>query len=509
MRKTEITVIIAEDEPIILNNIAKKVENTDPRIQVIGKAQNGRETLALLNGQVPDLLITDIEMPGMNGLELIREVRRLYPQVHILILSGYSNFEYARTAIKYGVDDYLLKPISQSDLSAILTKMTETILSERRQLERNILSKTLHGDSPEILSPSSFPDENFLMVLVHLGNLPSRYAALIHPANLRDLWEQIDFNTFFSAHAEVDHTWIIDEANLYQKFIILHITDREIRPALMAMQLNNFVLESGITLPYHILFHTVTIGYPQIWETARDMRTALPQYVSMYAQNYSLYPEGPKCPLPDHQQKRDHINFLYQLQNDTSYLQYVTTTLDSYAEAGYPQSITDDFIREAYHALPVVFKVDDKSALAAMSDTLSHLNTCETREQMNQQLRISIENMLQTQSTASGSEHLYHQLKHYIEVNYNQKISLDDLSDRYGYTPSYINRLFKKECGLSPLQYQTSLRIAKAKELLSTQADIDIKTIASTIGYDDSRYFSRVFKNEVGTTPSEWVRDRN
>ena len=92
------------------------------------------------------------------------------------------------------------------------------------------------------------------------------------------------------------------------------------------------------------------------------------------------YPEGPKCPLPDHQQKRDHINFLYQLQNDTSYLQYVTTTLDSYAEAGYPQSITDDFIREAYHALPVVFKVDDKSALAAMSDTLSHLNTCETRD---------------------------------------------------------------------------------------------------------------------------------
>ena len=104
---------------------------------------------------------------------------------------------------------------------------------------------------------------------------------------------------------------------------------------------------------------------------------------------------------------------------------------------------------------------------------------------------------------------LYYQLKHYIEVNYNQKISLDDLSDRYGYTPSYINRLFKKECGISPLQYQTSLRITKAKELLNTQADIDIKTIASTIGYEDARYFSRVFKNEVGTTPSEWVRHRS
>ncbi|WP_343248237.1 response regulator transcription factor [Diplocloster hominis] len=508
MKKTEITVIIAEDEPIILNNIAKKVKNTDTRIQVIGKAQNGRETLAILNSQVPDLLITDIEMPGMNGLELIREVRRLYPQVHILILSGYSNFEYARTAIKFGVDDYLLKPISQSDLNVVLTKMTETILSERRQFERNILSRTLHGDSPEILSPSSFPDKNFLMILVLLGNLPSRYAALIHPANVRDLWERIDFNTFFSVHAEIDHTWIIDEANPYQKFIILHITDQEVRPALMAMQLNNFVLESGITMPYHILFHTVTIGYPQIWETARDMRTALPQYVSMYSQNYSLYPEGAKCPVPDQQQKRDQINFLYQLQNDTSYLQYVTSTLDAYAEAGFVQSITDDFIREVYHALPVLFKVDDKAALAAMSDTLSHLNTCENGGLLNQQIRISIENMLQTQSSAAGSEHLYHQLKHYIEVNYNQKISLDDLSDRYGYTPSYINRLFKKECGISPLQYQTSLRITKAKELLSTQADIDIKTIASTIGYEDARYFSRVFKNEVGTAPSEWGRSK-
>ena len=185
----------------------------------------------------------------------------------------------------------------------------------------------------------------------------------------------------------------------------------------MAMQLNNFVLESGIAMPYHILFHTVTIGYPQIWETARDMRTALPQYVSLYSQNYSLYPEGPKCPVPDQQQKRDQINFLYQLQNDTSYLQYVTSTLDSYAEAGYAQSITDDFIREVYHSLPVLFKVEDKTVLAAMSDTLSHLHSCYSGGQMNQQIRISIENMLQTQSSAAGSEHLYYQLKHYIEVN--------------------------------------------------------------------------------------------
>lgn len=98
-----ITVIVTEDEPIILNNIVKKVENSSESVSVIGKAQSGNETLALLAVSQPDILITDIEMPGINGLELICQVRERYPGIHIVILSGYSNFEYARTAIKYKV----------------------------------------------------------------------------------------------------------------------------------------------------------------------------------------------------------------------------------------------------------------------------------------------------------------------------------------------------------------------------------------------------------------------
>ena len=169
----QITVIIAEDEPVILHNIAKKVENTDGGFRVIRKAANGLEVLALLERQIPDILITDIEMPGMNGLQLIGEVTARYPSVRIVILSGYHNFEYARTAMRYGVKEYLLKPVVQSDLSTVLLKLAAQILQDKKNQERNILSKAISHVGEEAASPACFQGKSFLLSLITLGNLPA------------------------------------------------------------------------------------------------------------------------------------------------------------------------------------------------------------------------------------------------------------------------------------------------------------------------------------------------
>lgn len=117
------TVIIAEDEELLLHSLAKKIENMEVNFEVIGKAQTGIQAYDLVKQVSPDLVITDIKMPEMDGITLIQKIRDNYPMVDFIITSGFSDFEYAKSAIHLQVSEYLLKPIDPEELEDALTKL--------------------------------------------------------------------------------------------------------------------------------------------------------------------------------------------------------------------------------------------------------------------------------------------------------------------------------------------------------------------------------------------------
>lgn len=510
MKDLELQVVIAEDEPIILHNIVKKVENSLAPARVTGQAQNGRETLSLLAQSLPDLLITDIEMPGMNGLELIEEVRRLYPQIHIVILSGYSSFEYARAGLKYGVDDYLLKPVSQEELNTVLAKASEIIRAEKLRLQRDILAQTLQGLSPGSLVPSSFTDGQFLLILVSLGNLHSRHAGSLPESHLLPFWDRLDLNRFLSTCSGITHFWLIDETQPLRKFIILHTDGSGLHSPLLAMQLKNNVkssLPSGF--PFHILVSSHPIPYQDIQTSARYLRASLPDYAALFHQDAFVCPGAPALPLPDQKSLREQSILLEQAVSSAAIRRYVLDTLHEDIAAGFAQSAADDLIYEAFLALAARCQADRQAGLDAMEEVLSGLAFYQNPAELEKALCSGFQKLQNASSEELGAHNLYAKCRQFIEDNCNMRLTVDDLSARYGYTASYINRLFKKECGMSPLQYQTSLRMEHAKRLLKTRPEMDIRSIAQAIGYEDAGYFSRVFKNELGTTPSEWSRKDN
>lgn len=119
------TVIVAEDEELLLTNLVQKIQKADPDFQVAGTAQTGDQALALVEKLSPDLVVTDIRMPVMDGITLLTKVREQFPFTKFIITSGFSDFEYAKKAITLKVSDYLLKPVDSEELKEALSKIKQ------------------------------------------------------------------------------------------------------------------------------------------------------------------------------------------------------------------------------------------------------------------------------------------------------------------------------------------------------------------------------------------------
>jgi two-component system, response regulator YesN len=137
--KNVFKVLIAEDEELILNNIVKKVNSLQLGFEVIATAQDGKQAMKLINKLLPDLIITDIKMPVMDGLELLKNVDSKFPYIKKIVLSGFNDFSFAKQAMKCHVDDYLLKPIKINELTKVLTRNRLILENERKLIKCSLL----------------------------------------------------------------------------------------------------------------------------------------------------------------------------------------------------------------------------------------------------------------------------------------------------------------------------------------------------------------------------------
>lgn len=509
-------VLVAEDEPLILNNIAKKIEKVSPELKIIGKAQSGREALNILASVSVDILITDIEMPGMNGLDLICRVKEMYPTIHIVILSGYNNFEYARTALRYGVEDYLLKPIEQESLNQILQDICRKLKEEYRSSSRNILSLALNRSDSEQPSyqntnqlPSTLHDDCFFLIHITLGNISTGTPMLQSGSDQEfdDLWGQLSFVQCFKENSTIERFWVIDEKAASQKFLILHVNSENTSLKYYVLLLENFLSKQLHQFPYLLLTYNVPISYRKLWEKAEFLRSSVDIWSYPFRQVSFILNED--TPLPEQAPVTilDDLNLLFLQHTQDQFIQTIHSTISRVLP--YPTSLLCHCLQLIYKIASSIFHFDRQECTLAMNGILCQLPVMKTPEDFISAVDSSLKELVLKNTAMTDSTTLSFRIKQYVEVNFKEQITLTDLSNNFGYTPSYINRIFKKDYGLSPLQYLTNLRICRAKDLLKRNPDINISAIAESVGYSDPRYFSRIFKNEIGMTPSEWVQSFN
>ncbi|AVH83944.1 MULTISPECIES: response regulator transcription factor [Streptococcus] len=175
------SIMIVEDEYLVRQGIASLVNYEQFGMQVISQAENGIEAWQKFQDNPADILLTDINMPQMNGLELSKLVRDQAPKCHIVFLTGYDDFDYARTAIKLGADDYLLKPFSKDDVEEMLAKVQTKLDKERKKAQiQNLVDQGQHSELEEAIHERLADSELSLKNLAfQLGFSPSYLSVLI------------------------------------------------------------------------------------------------------------------------------------------------------------------------------------------------------------------------------------------------------------------------------------------------------------------------------------------
>ena len=530
-------VFLVEDESIIRETLRDTVPWAQYGYAFAGEAGDGEMALPLIRQARPDVLITDIRMPFMDGLALSELVSREFPEMKIVIISGYDDFEYARQAIHIGVDRYLLKPITKNALLGVLSELKEKIEGERAN--RGYLAQ-FHRESQEY---EQYTRRVFFERIVS-GQLSVQQIYEAAGKLDIDLRAQCYTIAFFSVLPERGGT-----AEAYSEPGAL------LRDALLEhfLKYPEYVLLRWNLSTYAVLLKGDAAGMEEL--TARCVDTVRRAYET-YAPDQSWYVAAgrptqrlsalPACYeevsrlwayryiLPrQHVLTADTVSFLTGTDSDSSLDRLDAAKADPAILTGFMQSaiaqelpsFVDEYIRSVeealsskpfcqYLMLSVRFAaarfaaslgVPQQEALAPLT-VLDMVGRSVTAADLKRYLSEILLRALELRDRESSSQcsTLLKQAVAYIDSHYtDETLSLNQVAREVNISANYLSAVFSRETGETFTEYVTGRRMDLAKELLRT-TDKRSGEVAAAVGYRDPHYFSFLFKKTQGCTPRDY-----
>lgn len=527
-------VLIADDEQKICQLIEKLIDWSGLNMQMIGTAENGLEALEKIQSQHPDIVITDIRMPGCDGLELIQRGKETNPKTEFIIISGYRHFEYAQTAIRYGVNAYVLKPIKKDELNEVLTKLREKILQKTAyQTDEEQLKQTLRTDK-ETLRRAFFTD-----LLFHRS--PERLLWPLERIN-QEFRYAFSFGEFCIAVLKIDGRIFDCPENL--EFIqdkVYHAAHR---------LLEGWVNEYEITTFGGFFYFLIQICPEQKTSLRRQLKLLLDELriQGEILQNLAVtIALGTYCPqLSAIETSLENARGLMEerfIEGTWKLLEGSLPVGKNFAE----QTVFADFRLQMSQALESleVFPVRDamlqlKTKMLSLEEITGHELLQAAKELIHLYLfsmknyRIPIEENLQEkllygiENCASAAElfdYLIREItisyekaarqkrqdenrpvravKQFVAAHYAESLTLEQASDIAGLSPAYLSTVFKKDTGMTFLEYLSKVRMDKAKQLLK-ETNRTVADICAAVGYSDVRYFTKSFTKYSGLKPNEY-----
>lgn len=520
--------LVVDDEYMICSLINNIVDWTSLEIEYIGSVTDSNNALQVIEDKHPDIVLIDVCMPGMSGLDIIEQVTNKKLAVKFIIISGYSRFEYAYSAIKFGVEDFLLKPLDKNELNQTISRVADQIRLSRnisaqtmkqKSSSRNALIDALLGNflSSGALTLSNinsqyymhFREGSFLVCIVIVDNCGTNGSSisniLMSIKNSIDRWlSEICFDYLSTIHGNYIYTILNFKAAEGQK---------------VKLKLSNFLNEALRFLsPYRFSKATLCSGcvtediscLPLSFQSASLMVSSrillgTNRWLSYEEHPYKLEDKDRIIPptLPKNLEEYfETLNFEAALEASLSTFEKALPVFDSR-----PYDIiqyTLDYASAILLRLKEVFPLCE--ALIECFDSISEalpycISIDELRDCLQNQLTHAFK--LVWNYTDTENVHIISAVKEYILKHLDNRIVLEDIAQEVYLNPAYLGALFKKKSGVTFSAYLTNIRIHEAKKLLKDMrysiADISCKT-----GYKDNKHFRNVFKKVVGITPTEY-----
>jgi two-component system response regulator YesN len=483
-------VILVEDEPAAAENIRDIIRLYCPQFEIVAGGDNGAAGLALARLYQPDLLLTDVKMPIMGGLELITHLHQELPLVKTMILSGYQDFEYARTALQYGAADYLLKPISPQAMTAALDRIIPFLNEAIGRRWLSLIRSILNNEPLDwaALRPQ-FSAPGYTAAISRKNGLPGRFRrGLFAQAQYRIEGESIDMrgrdemeSLRVSSGALPDPAkgaaWLHQETPGYTTTVLWH----------RAVPIEE--LPGVIGALYSSLDRRLAIGKNQLIAAGAGHS----KHSAAYPQN-----DGELRRQLDYYLAENKIELVPALLLDQ---------LKKWEAQGQPQLYVEERVWVFFEALRREFESPalDEGFEFMLDDAFFYATSY---GELRESLLYILEKLLPLPGERIGkvdSPEFFELIRDYLNAHAGGAVNLQFLCKHFGISQTYMSRLFRKYTGLSFSNYLASLRIEKAKGYLLSK-DTLVKDAAAMAGFTDQFYFSRVFRSMTGQSPSEYVK---
>jgi len=532
-------IMIVDDEEHIRLGIAESFDWASLGLEVAALAADGKEALELALLQRPDIILLDINMPRMSGLEFMKAARESLPDTVFIILSGYDEFEYAQEAIQLGISEYLLKPISPGELSEALGKAVNRIREQTAQasfvqeLEKNIeeampllreklLSDLLH----QRYSPSDidqriaytgirFPSAKFIVFTIELEQFltysgtreANRQLSLFAVRNVCDEW----LNREHWAISTVAMDSTLEVLVSLNGGAALNLKETALKLA-AEVQKN---IQLYLNLSVFIGVGNVYSGMEQIHFSCKESQMAV-QLAAVIGQRKLMDAadiNGLEAEPSAGYDYEKELQWGQYLRNGDERALEVLDELFTSFEASVTEQ-TYSMIRLTVQQLLLsaskIFSALQLSLLDTGYDALyGMLHSFQDFKRLQRELRAFAEAALDriNRSKSKGYRKEIEQVKRYIDEQYGQEISLQQLSAEVYMNTNYLCTLFKSEVGETIHQYMTRVRMEKAIALLQ-QSDLKIFEISEKVGYNNTSHFSQAFKKYTGHSPNDLKTER-
>ena len=542
-------IFLAEDEVVVRETIKRMIPWEELGFELVGEAADGEMALPLLIRQQPDLLITDIKMPFMDGLTLARLAKKEIPGLKVVILSGYDDFNYAKQAIGIGVEDYLLKPITKNALIERLSEIrsryehekTQKEYYEKFQREMQAYEKNSSRDFFEALVGGSMDMMEVYKRAEKLGLdiVAEAYNVLIFTMNCdedfsgqRDeysSWEAESLElleNFFAGHSSA----MLFRSNIFSYGVLLKGQRETIEENTRACvdEIRKILSRQDGRREWFLAVGQSVDRLSQIQKSYHTASRAFSQRY-LYDENILYYDEMETMEHPGGQAETE----------DNAYLQKVDVNalnpaiLQKFLSNGL-QEETENFVKDYFYAIgqepmeSLVFRnyvilnvrFSVISFIKGLGCDTNEMESADTEEVLaesgkNMESAIAyakkmISQAIEIRDQNSGNKNrsILKTAVDFIDSHYmDEEISLNTVANVANVSSNHFSALFSQNMGQTFIEYLTTLRMNKAKELLRCTG-MRSSEIAGEIGYKDAHYFSYLFKKTQGMTPSDYRKVR-